>query len=448
MPKQIISVFLLIISLGILGGQVLAQDINIGDIAFDRKEWGSRMVFIPVENLQDDTVRLDIMVQTIYPKHYLSGLDRLEVDTIIAVEPHGIDDLTIPFEMPGSFGRIITRVMVFWKFDNYVPKGNLPDSTFQIFNNFFVAKGDAIEYASKKHSIGPVYSVMDYFQMNYEYPRLVLFLLSRGETPEKINTLFEADMEYTNAVINDLREKGFFPIAKDSLAPGVLAITEGEGYPLKESLKTADEAFATWYGNAGKEELSSILAEVGIDDFTAGLPSIRIPLLHSLLMEKWVNHNQGYDIVHFEDMDKDIENDNQPHWIVQGGEFFLPKLCAGVFDLEGLMYMGTFSPNASLPFDKAPIYDMRGKVDKEEGSIVTVTADQLRQALAAARAKGLTKDLEAELTDILAGAEKQIGKFKAYQKPYLADYAVRVMLGEYFIKHKLTQGVDCIKVRY
>lgn len=448
MPKQIISLFLLILTISAPGIDALAQDIIIGDIVFDRKEWGSRMVFIPVENLQDDTVRLNIVVHTIYPQHYLSGVDRLEVDTMIAVEPNGIDDIAIPFKMHGSFGRIITRVMVDWQFDNYIPHGNLPDSTFQIFNNYFTAKGDASIYQGKKHGIGPVYSVMDHFLLNYEYPRLVLFLLLRGESLDKINAMFEADMEYTREVVRDLRGAGFFPFTKDSLSPGLMAVAEEEGYAVKEPLKEAAGAFSVWYENTGKAGIDKILADVGVDDFTGSLPSIRMPLLHSLLMEKWADPSRGFDIVHFEDIAKDIRNDNQPSWIVQGGEFFLPKLCAGLFRQGEELYMGTFAPDASLPFDKAPIYDMRGEVDKEKGSIVAVEAEQLRRALAAAKTSGLTDGLEAELKNIIVKAEAHIGNFKAYQKPYLADYIIRSILGGYFAEHRPAQGIDCIKVRY
>jgi hypothetical protein len=451
MRKLIRTAIPLLLLAALAVGPAAAEGLSIGQIELDRNEWGSRKLYVQADNNTDDTVRIRIQLQTVYPTHYLSGLEHLTVDTTVVLGPKGIKDYVVPFQMPGSFGRIVTRAMIHWKYDHYVPANNAPDSTFQIFNNVFVAKGKTVDYADQKQSIGPVYSVMDHFQMNFEYPRLVLYLLSRGETPAQISTLFEADTEYTQEVISELRTEDFFPIETDSMAPGILAISEKEGYALKPVEKEAAETFADWYAKKGQKELKEILSQAGIDDYTGGLPSLQMAILYTLLMEKWTAPASGIGTPRFEEKTVDLRVLNQPHWIVQGGEFFLPKLCLAAFDDNDIFHFGTFSPDPKLPFDKASIYDMRAAADKEAGSIIEIKADQMRQAVDLAGREKLVDKISNEVVGkAVSEIEKQklIEPFKTYQRPYLADYIIRLMLGEYFIDHRPDMGIDCIKVGY
>ena len=434
----------------VMTGVVAAQGLNIGQMEFDRNEWGSRKVFIPAENNRDDTARLDIAIQTIYPGHYLSGLDRLNVDTSVIVGPGDVEDFAIPFKMHGSFERVVTRVMIHWRYDKYPPEPGIPDSTFQMFNNVFRAHGEAAGPAGKKYSIGPVYSVMDHFQLNFEYPRLVLYFLSRGETPEKISTLFEADVEYTNEVIEDFRKEGFFPLPDDKLAPGIIGIAEYEGYVLKTALDNASDAFSAWYDESGRKEFAKILGEAGIDSYTAQLPAVQMPLLISLLMNSWVDPGSNYDVMRFQNAEQDLKSSNLTRWIVQGGDYFLPKLCLGVFEEQGDICFGAFSPDPKLPFDKATIFNLRGAVEKDFGSLTVIEAAQLRLALSEAA--------KAQFIDNIAGKMKSIvtdkqtldifEDYRPYKAPYLADYICRIAMGRYFIDHAPKSGLDCIRVRY
>jgi hypothetical protein len=452
MPESIKKPVLLLLVLSLICvGSLPAQDIIIGNIEFDRIEWGSRLVYIPVENAVDDIARLNIIIHTIYPGHYLSGLERLEVDTTVMLAPEVSVDLAIPFVIHGSFERVVTRVMIFWNFDSYVPEANVPDSTFQIFNRVYNPKGDADEYLGRKHAIGPVYSVMDHFLMNFEYPRLVLFLMSRGMSAENISSLFKAEHSYTGDIINDLRQEGFFPLPEDSLVPGLLAISESEGYTLKNLVQSAADAFSSWYEETGRKEIENILDEVGIDDYNRGLPALQLPLLHTLLMEEWVEKTPGFDVLGFNDKDYDLQIHNQPRWIVQGGEYFLPKLCLAAFEERGELHFGTFSPDPSLPFDKATIYNLRKQVEQEAGSVVTIDAVRIQKALAKAREIKLVDEIGGgKIRQVIENPETQaiLKTYKPFQEPYLADYIIRSALGEYFLNHRPDGGLDCIKVGY
>ena len=440
--------FPIVLLLAVVTPAVAQQDVIIGDMSLDRMAWGKRVLHIPAENLLDDTARVSISIQTVYPGHYLSGLERLSVDTTVILPPNKSDELLIPFEIAGSFGRVATRAWVTWQFNHYqMPSGSI-DSASQTFINVYKAKGDAVPYGARKHSIGPVYSVMDHFLMNFEYPRLVLFLLAQGETADSITVLFEAERDYTRLVVDRLRGEGFFPLASDSLAPGIVAITETEAYAIKDKVQPGLQAFTAWYEGSGRDKTAKILREAGMGDDVHALPAVQLPFLLTLLEQPWVDDKSGFDVMQFEKPGRDMAVQNQPRWIVQGGEFFLPKLCVGVFLQDSVVHVGTFNPNPSLPFDKACIYDMRKAVEQAVGSIASVEAAQFRKALQLARQQNLVADFAPELKKVVAAAKADVGSFRPYQEPYLADYVCRVILGGYFVSHKPAQGLDCVRVIY
>ncbi len=438
-------IFLLSVMLGGMAA-AQAQDVTIGDMTIDQLQWGERLLKVPVENHRDDTARLSIYIQTVYPHHYLSGLDRLDVDTFPAIPPNASVDLFPSFEIPGSFGRVGIRAQIYWRYDNRPTMG--PDSTFQVFTNVFEPKGEAGQYAGKRHSVGPAYSIMDHFQLNFEYPTLLLYFLARGQTLQEISTLFKAEMEYTVLTVDRFRKEAFFPRAEDSLAPGLLAVSEREGYPLKEKVQAALVAFTAWYENGGGKKLDGILADLDLDSRARKLPSVQTPILLALLEEPWNNPEIGLEAIGFENQDDDIKTQNQPHWIMEGGDFFLPKRCLAVFKDNGILHLATFSPNPELPYEKATIFDMRKAVQEADGALTRIDAARLRQAVEQARKQGLVKELAAKLDPVIDEAQAGLEFCPPYKKAYLADYIYRMALGGYFVDHPPETGIDCVQVTY
>jgi len=426
-----------------------AQSVQVGNIFFDRNEWGSREVYIPIDNLVDDTARVIVSVQTVYPKHYLSGLERLEVDTMVKLPPNDIAEVAVPFKIHGSFERVVTRVKIEWFFDNYETPPNEPDSTFQIFNNVFRVHGEGAEYSDRKHSVGPVYSVMEHYQLNFEYPRLVLFLLARGKGVEEISEMFEADIDYTHEIIEDFRAEGFFPLKSDRLAPAILAIGESEGYRVKTDIKKVSDAFKSWYDETGRGEMKALMTDAGIDQYTGQLPGIQMAIWYALLMGPMVDKGAGIDIPHFENISYDHEVMNRTHWIVQGGEFFLPRRCLAVFTDKDRLNLSTFRPDPSLPFDKAPIYDMRRKLEKEAGSVTTLEAAQIRAVIEAAGKKKSIREIVDRIGGMISADEGKaaLEYYQPYQSSCWADYVVRNVLGDCFADNGF-QGVDAVRVVY
>lgn len=430
-----------------LGGTAAALDVTVGDMSIDQLQWGERLLKVPIENHRNDSARISIYIQTVYPQHYLSGLDRLDVDTFLVVPPNTALELFPSFEIPGSFGRVGIRAQIYWRYDSGPTVG--PDSTFQVFTNVFEPKGEAGEYAGKRHSVGAAYSIMEHFQLNFEYPTLILYLLARGQTLREISTLFRAEMEYTELTVNRFRKEGFFPRSDDSLSPGLLAVSEKEGYPLREKAKAAITAFTKWYEDGGGKKLDDILNYIDLDSRTRKLPSVQIPILLTLLEQPWDNPKIGFEPLNFENRDHDVATQNQPHWIMEGGEFFLPKLCLAVFEDNEVLHLSTFSPNPELPFEKATIYDMRKAVQEAGDETITkIEATRMLQAIEEARKQGLTKELAAKLEPIISEAQTGLEFCEPYKKAYLADYIYRMAIGGYFVEHKPEQGLDCVQIIY
>jgi hypothetical protein len=430
-----------------MAAPVMSQNFAIGDINLDQIKWGMRKLLIDVENPREDSVRIDILIKTFYPQHYLSGLDPFKVETTIVIQPLYFETYEIEMEIPASFDRLISRVEIFWRYNQPGPDDRELDSLFQRFSNVFKARDDAAVYGERKHSIGPAYCMIDYLEMNFEYPRLILFLLSRGESLEAINSMFYAEWAYTALLVERMRENGFFPFAKDT-RPGILAITENEAYAVKEKIKPLSEKFTRWFDEKGQKKLDEILTEFGVDDFTGGLPSIQMKMLLTLLEAEWVDPDAGFDISHFEKKEVDLQVQNKPKWIVQGGEFFMPKLCLAEFEEQGEYHVGTFSPDPSLPYDKAPVYDLRKAVEDASGAITSIDMEKFSQAVEKAKKKKLVKDISKDIMKTVEAAQADIEQFQEYQASYLADYIIRVMLGDYFSGHKPGDGLDCVRIRY
>ena len=428
--------------------QPQAADFTVKDLQLDRIEWGIRTLTIKTDNPRDDTARLHVVIYSLYTDHYMSGLDRFDVDTNFVVPPHQSPVIKLSFEMPGSFGRIVTRAFVYWQFPQAGEGQKTSDSTFKTFSSVFIPKDEALQYSDSKHSLGPVYSIIDYPTLNFEFPRLILFLLSRGGTLWDIQELFIVEDGYTQLIYHRLREQGFFPLPGDTLSPGILAVTEPEAYKLRVRTQAAIETFAAWYAGGGGKGLMEIMRKAGLKDSLVVLPSLQLKILMTLLEKGWVNLPQGFDVSHFEKISADLALQNRPRWIVAGGEFFLPRLCGAAFEQNKMLLLSSFSPNPQLPYDKAPIYDIRKRAETAADSIPTIKVGQLRKAVAEAEKKGLLNDLAPKLKQVVLEAQGDLEKCQPYQMPYLADYIYSVVLGGYFVKHQPEGRFDCVQVKY
>ena len=424
-----------------------AQKVIVGSYGMDRMQWGMRYIRLPIRNQMADTVRVNVTVQTMFPSQYASGLERLQVDTVLVLPPNDSSEYHVPFEVPGSYGRMATRAVVYFWPDSSNPAVKGTDSTFQVFSTVFLAQGDAQQYGSRKHCLGPPYTVIDYPILNFELPRYILYMLARGIQPLTISNTFGIDAPYVQLLIERMHAQGFFPFSDSPGMPGILAISEEEAYKLKEKAKAADELFAKWYEDKGGAALSRILENGNVDDFSRNMPALRMVLLLNLLEEEWADSSKGFDIAHFENKKSDLAAQNRLRWIVQGGEFFLPRLCVATFEQKERLQFGTFSPNPQLPFDKATIYNLRDSSEQMADAIPYVDAAIVKQMLADARKQGLLKGIAPKLKEIILSAEADLEKFQPRLAPYLADYFYQTALGAYFIKHK-PAGLDCIGVKY
>ena len=205
----------------VLSAAATAQ-VEIGNINMDWIEWGERQMIVPLENPGRDTARVRINVSTLYTDHYLSGLDLYEKDTILYLVPGPKKIINYSFEIPGSFGRAVTRCFVYWYYPESCTLERCSDSAGQSFSSVFMGSSDAALYSERKYSIGPAFSIVDYPSMNFEFPRLILYLLARGMSVSDIGRVMIVSDDYTNLIRNRMADRGLFPVADNHLAPGIV----------------------------------------------------------------------------------------------------------------------------------------------------------------------------------------------------------------------------------
>ncbi len=449
MKRQINNILVISFLIVILFDTAPADNLSVGNMEFDRVKWGMMDLTVPFNNPRNDTARVSVNILTLFHEHYLSGLERFPADTSIAVVPLSEETYKVPFEMPASYGTAVVRVKIHWRFDNPEPDDPPVDSVGQTFRAFLKIPESAAKYINQKHSIGPVYSMLDHELIMLEFPRLFLYLRSRGMSLNKIASTFEVETDYAETIYQRLKKDGFFPLAKDSLAPGIVAITEQEGYIVRARLNAAVRMFASWYDRQGHDELDQIMNRAGVDEFARRLPALQMSILLNLLGHRWVVSESGFDIARFQNIEKDLKNLNRPRWIVEGGEFFLPKLCLAAFEDDGMLHLTTFCPDPDLPYDKAPVFNMRKTVEESSGSTPIIDASQIRKIIREAEKANLLNFIADDLRSFILTVRPEIKKFKRYQAPYLADYVYRFVLGGYFDQHKPDQDwIDCVRIRY
>ena len=450
MNRQLLSLILLVISAIVLAGDSDAAGLKFDNIQVDLLQWGMRTITFNVDNPRSDSAQIDVKVMTLYPDHYLSGLNMYQKDTTMYIGPLGVQDMAVTFEIPGSFGRVIPKAFFYWHYLHpLADDSSAADSAARTFSSVFIAKDEARVLVDRKHSVGPGYCKIDHPLLDFEFPRLMLFLLSRGQSLKYIENLFIVEPGYTEYVYNKLRRDGFFPVASDTLAPGILALAEPELYTIRAKTKLATETFAAWYDREGQARLDKIMKKAGLDDFTRELPGVQLKILLTLLEQDLADSTAAFDVSHFRNPDQDQKNQNRARWIVQGGDFFMPRLCLAEFQDKGVFYLSTFSPNPKLPYDVASIWDMRKAIEKPAVTIPQIKADQLRKIVEKAQKERLVDSLAPALKSIISEARPDVAAMKPYQASYLADYIYEVALGDYFAGHKVpADWLDCVIVRY
>lgn len=441
-------IIILIAGLGLLSGAVAAK-VNIGNMQMDWIAWGMRELIVPFDNQGADTAQIRLTIATLYQDHYLSGLDLYEEDTVLFLPPHQKQTVTLGFELPGSYGRAVSKAYAYWSYPQTSKAEKIADSVGQTFSSIFHASQDASLYAERRHNTGPAFAQIDYPMLNFEFPRLLLYMLSRQMPVSKIERILIVDKEYIESVRQRLNDQGLFPFPDNIIAPGLLGISEMEGFKLKPDIRAAADKFATWFDSKGRKDLTKILEKADLDPTLADIPALQMEIILSLLRERWIATEQGFDISHYDLATEDIIQHNRPRWIVQGGGYFMPKLSLAAYEHDTGIYLATLSPDPSKKIERMVMEEMMAAVDAAAGTIPEVTTGQIKDIIKRAQKKNLIKDINVELLALIEKAKTEIEFIKPYQYPYLADYICRVVLGEYFIGHPPADGQpDCVSLRY
>jgi hypothetical protein len=352
--------------------------------------------------------------------------------------------------MQPSIGLAVIRVKILRKYFN--PRlGDEPyEEVTQTFRSYMKIPDPAAAYMNKIYSAGPMYSLMNNVLVNLDLGRIYMFKMAREERRDKVAKAFEIGVDYLKEFHERLVEEGLFPMPNKYI-PGLMAINEEEALEIKAILDARGiPLFKKWYEDHGRDAIDLAMMDAGIVETARDMPSLRMALLLNIMEPGWLDLEDGYVSMHFQDRQTDLNAYRRPLWIIEGGEFFLPRLCHAAFEEEdGTFYMSTFNPNTGLTYEKATIYDMRKIVSEDGIAAPLVEASQIRRALEAIKRDKRLESLPVNLKQLIYEVRPYLKKIKSYQAPYLVDYVYRYILGAYFIEHPVAKGwLDCVRVDY
>ncbi|MFH1700665.1 MAG: hypothetical protein ABIE07_08780 [Candidatus Zixiibacteriota bacterium] len=432
---------ILILIAGICPNSSEAQNIFVKKISPDKNLWGIRYLNIPIENRRNDTARVSAEYFIKYDDHYLSGLERIGFDTTFVVPPNSTNEYRFYYELPGSFGRSKSRLLIRWQYDNPLASDTIKDSTLQSFNTTVVAIGEAEQYDTKRYCLGPAYGTLHSQDFFFEYPRLLLYLLARQKTVDEIGKLLRVDLRSNYLIIDRLRAEGLFSENQADLNPRLMAISENEGLAVRPLINVMTESFKAWYDSTGKVKLDEFFKETEIDPGPAGSKSLNLLILISLLNENWSEPENS----------SGMESYNSIKWIVQGGDFFMPRLCLGSYERNGNFVFLTFSLDPVHGFEKARLIGLNDKIEEqfrlEKDNVPGISANQFGELMKIARQSGLIEDVLKDIISLLASTKANLEFYQEYQEPYLADYLIRSVVGGAFAEKRHQDNIDFIIIR-
>ncbi|MEZ5358892.1 MAG: hypothetical protein R3F48_08675 [Candidatus Zixiibacteriota bacterium] len=426
--------------------------LRISHMTLDPNRWGERSLTIPIENPVDDTARINVSLTTAYPNHYLSCVDEIEFDTVLVIPPKFNGQEDVKFYIDGSFGRAKISFLAKWKHDGDADTVGY-DSTVQTFSVSFDARGPAEGLDDYRYGLGAMHSVWFDRNFDYEYPRLLLYLISRDKSVEEVHNMFYPSLDYTRKLAEHFQARGLIPENSTDAVKTFLAISENEGFAIRPEIMKFSEEFIQWYESKGSKNLDKYLREAGIDSAAAAIPALRMTVLYSLLMESWLAEN-AREWHAFENSPEDINIWNRPRWLVQGGAFFQPRLCMASFDddVPGEILLGAFVPDYSLACMRLSLVFMHQRAEKDlsirDAAIATITAADAKAALDKARDKKLTKEAQKMLTDVIENTATHLPYYNDAMKPALADYICRIALASCFVDEPQFTLDKFVAVRY
>ncbi len=438
----------LFVSLILIPALGSAQEFKVSNIEINQTRWGWRQLIVRVENHRADSVRLELVLYTLYQDHHVSGLDRAMYDTSFVVGPGQAGGYKLEFEMPGSFHkRLVSRAFVYWEYSQ--PDSGQParDSTFQSFNNVFFPSDSAFEYANNKYLFGPIGCIDDNELLAFDYPRIMLYMLGQGVTINEINERFVIEPKYSKYLTDKAELMGLVKQVSDSglFSSDFVSISERQGYEIKSHVDWAVEVFRQWYEREGEKELTKALKESGIDGPALSFPSVRMLVMLTqleMLSETALllpNVSNSVDEASFR---------QKPFWIFQGGEFFAPKLSMMNFVQGKRRYWGTFRYAPVQKYEKSPIDDLKRAVADRPDMTPNVKASSLQRAITRMGNVRSFSKIRDVINDWIERSVGHIDGIDNQNLPYLADYFYRYILGELFIEMQKTMPYDCVRVEY
>ncbi len=404
-------------------------------------QWGPSDIYMDIHNVRPDSAQVIVRISTTYKDHYMCSDDYLDFDTSFVVAPESDDKYKVTFEVPGAFGMSVTTALIWWEYFDPQPDWQARDSVRKVFTGRFITTEAAAQYSERRHNIGPYAANIGTTLLNWEFPRLVLYMTAKGKTLHDISRELIVRQEYVRIIYDRLAAAGFYPDEEEPYRPEILAVSEGEAFKIREMLPEIVGVVSEWY-REHKSSPKAILSKK-IDPEQNGIALqllISLAMLHSALIDNDAGMNG---CSREESYRKAIE----PGWIVQGGEFFMPRLCLVPFafnDDTKAIYWTVVRPDPNAAIDVEPITNTRAYVELNRAEIPTVKADMwCDKNPAGGEYRELLNRLNKHACEIAHTGDT------SFNSSMMLNYILRLAMGEYF-KDKLPPdgSLDCIRVEY
>ncbi len=186
-------------------GPVEVSEILVGDINFSSLRWGWQTATFEVTNNSDDSKFITAEIEVQFSGSYLNPNRRTRSHSV--VKPLQSQILTPRVFIPGSYGRAEITVSLYDVVDTLdilLPGQRFFQQPFSI--NFSIPDG-MVSYFNEKITLPP--RVEHHPDFDYEFSRVMLFMLNEGKKIEEIAEMAMADTSFVDEIVQNMTAKDY-----------------------------------------------------------------------------------------------------------------------------------------------------------------------------------------------------------------------------------------------
>lgn len=180
-------------------------EILVGDVNFSSLRWGWQTVTFEVTNNSDDLKYVTAEIEVQFSGSYLNPNRRTLSHTFL--KPRQSKLFSPRVFIPGSYGRAQITVYLYDVVDTLDIL--LPGQKFlqQVFSINYSIPDEILDYFNEKITLPP--RVERHPDFDYEFSRVVLYMLNEGRKLEEIAEMAKADTSFVTEIVQNMTAKGY-----------------------------------------------------------------------------------------------------------------------------------------------------------------------------------------------------------------------------------------------